>query len=361
VTLTNFPFDPLLDLAPWLGQRQASFRFDLINRVSGIHLGEVHPLRSASLSHDTTAVIKRKLSIALGVNDTADINPITDMIRLTMVFPGGQEYPLGEYVFTDSTYQLFTSGQLSNMVLNDMMFIVDQQIETTFSGRDDSRPSAFTNGTDISVTLENLLRDQPIRITIEESEFITTDSWSAGTMRGQIIEALCLTGDYFSPWFGNDGVLHFIRSFNPALKIPDFDWDEGNQVLRSSITQTSNVLTAPNRFIVISNAPTDSNVPTSGTADVPVNAPHSIENRGFVIPLVTDLQALTGDQCTAIATNLVQRQSVIQTTTVTTAPDPRHDSYNVINWQGELWLELGWSMTLTEGQPMSHTLRKAYR
>jgi hypothetical protein len=361
VTLTNFAYDPILDLAPWVGQRQATFRFDLINRVSGIHLGEVHPLRSASLSHDTSAVIKRRLTVAFGATDTAAINPITDMIQVTMVFAGGQEYPLGEYVFSDATYQLFTSGQLSNMVLSDMMFIVDQQIETAFSARDDTRPSFYTNGTDISVAIENLLKDQPIRLDIEESEFISVDSWSAGTMRGQIIEALCLSGDYFSPWFGNDGVLHFIRAFNPALKIPDFDWDAGRQVLRSSITQSSNVLTAPNRFVVISNAPTDSNVPTFGSADVPVNAPHSVQNRGFVVASVSDLQALTGEQCTAIANNLVQRQSVIQTSTITTAPDPRHDSYNVIKWQGDLWLELGWSMTLVEGSPMSHTLRKAYR
>lgn len=361
MTLTNFAFDPILDLAPWLGQRQATFRFNLVDRVSGIHLGEVHPLRSASLSHDTAAVIKRRLTVAFGAADTAAINPITDMIHVAMVFPGGQEYSLGEYVFSDATYQLFTSGQLSNMVLSDMMFIVDQQIETAFTARNDTRPTSFINGTGTSVCIEDLLKDLPIRLLIEESEFISTDSWSAGAMRGQILEALCLTGDYFSPWFGNDGALHFIRSFNPALKVPDFDWDAGNQVLRSSITRSSNVLTAPNRFVVISNASADSNVPTFGSADVPVNAPHSIQNRGFVIPLVTDLQALTGVQCTAIAINLVQRQSVIQTSTITTAPDPRHDSYNVIKWQGELWLELGWSMTLAEGSPMSHTLRKAYR
>jgi hypothetical protein len=247
------------------------------------------------------------------------------------------------------------------MVLSDMMFVIDQQIETAFTARNDQRPTFFFNGTDISVCIQELLKSLPVQFTIEESEFASTDSWAAGTMRGQVIEALALTGGYFSPWFGNDGILHFINAFNPALKIPDFDWDVGRQVMRSSITQTSNVLLAPNRFIVISNAPLDSKVPTFGSADVPVNAPHSIENRGFVVPLVTDLQALTGPQCTAIANNLVQRQSIFQTTTVTTAPDPRHDSYNVIKWQDDLWLETGWSMTLVEGSPMTHTLRKAYR
>lgn len=360
MTLTNFPFDPLLDLAPWVGQRQASYRFDLINRVSGIHQGEIHPIRGASLSHDTGRVIKRQLTIGLGTADAALINPITDMVTVIMVFPGGQEYRLGEYVFTDASYQRFTSGQLGNLVLGDKMFIVDQQIEKAFTARRAFAAFYNSDATSISVCLTQILNDLPVQFNIEATTFSTVDSWPAGTMRGQILEALALTGDYFSPWFDNNGVLRFIRTFNPAMKIPDFDWDEGNQVIRSSISEGSNVLTAPNRFIVISNASNSTNQPVFGSADVPVNAPHSIENRGFVIPQVTDLQALTKVQCTAIAENLVQRQTVFETTQLTTAPDPRHDSYNVIKWLGESWLELSWTMPLVEGQPMSHSLRKAY-
>lgn len=361
MTLTNFPYDPLLDLAPWMGQRQATFRFDLTNRVSGFNLGEIHPIRSAQLSHDTSRVIKRELSLSLGVDESASINPITDMVRVTMVFPTGAEYPLGNYIFTDASYQVFTSGELSNMVLNDEMYIIDQQIEKGFTARNSAIQIGFANGSSIPSCITRLLEDQPVQFTIENSPFSSVDSWSAGATRGQIIEALALTGDYFSPWFGNDGILHFIRAFNPAMKIPDFDWDEGNVVMRSSILQSSDILNAPNRFIVISNQPGDTSAPTYGQADAPQNAPHSISNRGFVIPSVVDLQALTSVQCAAIASNMVQRQAVFETTTVTTAPDPRHDSYNVIKWRGDLWLELGWTMTLTEGQPMSHTLRKAYR
>lgn len=360
MTLTNFPYDPVLDLAPWLGQRTASFRFNLINRVSGIHLGEITPIRGATLSHDTGRAIKRQLNISLGTTDAALVNPVTDMVTVTMFFPNGAEYPLGEYVFTDASYQRFTSGRLGNLVLGDMMFIVDQQIEKAFTARRAFVPIYNSDSTSISVCLEQVLRDLPIQFSVEATTFSTVDSWSAGTMRGQILEALALTGDYFSPWFDNNGVLRFIRAFNPATQIPDFDWDEGNQVIRSSISEGSNVLTAPNRFVVISNASNSTNQPVFGSADVPVNAPHSKENRGFVIPQVNDLQALTQVQCTAVAENLVQRQTVFETTQVTTAPDPRHDSYNVIKWLDELWLELGWSMTLTEGQPMSHSLRKAY-
>lgn len=370
--LTNFPYDPLLDLAPWVGQRQCTYRFNLVNGVSGENKGEIHPIRGASLSHDTSRTIKRQLSLSLGVEDTALINAIQDRITVTMVFPNGQEYPLGRYMFTAESDQVFTSGELANVVLNDEMYLVDQAItqgfdgsSTSLSGSDSSGAGGSASGAaagfSITSIITALFQSLPVQIRIESSPFTSRQSWGIGTMRGSIVEALALTGDYFSPWFGNDAFMHFIRAFNPANKIPDFDWDQGNQVMRSSIVKTSNILNAPNRFVVISAAPSSTRQPTFAQANVPVNAPHSFEHRGFIIADVRDVSAATTAQCAAIAQNLVERQTVFETIRIDTAPDPRHDSYNVVKWLGDLWLELAWSMTLTEGQPMSHTLRKAYR
>jgi hypothetical protein len=360
MTLTNFPPDDLLDLPPWIGQRQASFRFQLANRVSGINLGPITPIKGAQLGHNTSRIIKRQLTMALGVEESASINPLTDQVEVFMVFPDGVEYPLGQYIFTDASYQQFVDGTLSNMTLNDKMYIIDQQIETAFSSLTIGQGN-FPGGVSVARLIAKLLADQPVQFSIEATEFGSFDSWSAGTTRGQILESLALTGDYFSPWFDNTGVMRFIRAFNPINRVPDFDWDSGKQVVRASILQSSNIFTAPNRYIVISNAPSDTNVPTYGSADVPQNAPHSIASRGFVIPQVVDLQALTSIQCAAIAENLVQRQTVFETINIATAPDPRHDSYNVIKWQDSLWLELSWTLTLTEGAPMQHTFRRAYR
>lgn len=363
--LTNFPYDPLLDLAPWMGQRQASFRFGLFNRVTGQNLGEIHPLRDRSqLSHNTNSTVKRKMTLYLGLDETRDINPVTDGVTLTMFFPNGQEYPLGRYVFSDASFQVFTNGRMVNALLSDEMYIVDQQIQVGFSTRNLVAPAlvdGLSTAAAVPDTIIRLLSDQPVQLDIEPTPFASSQAWSAGARRGSILETLALSGDYFSPWFDNQGVMRFIRAFNPAMRIPDFDWDRGRQVLRSDILNSNNVLSAPNRFIVVSNAPADASVPTFGVADVPVNAPHSIENRGFVIPEVTDLQALTPEQCTAVAANLVQRQAVFEVYTLTTAPDPRHDSYNVIKWQDELWLELGWTLPLSEGEPMSHQLRRAFK
>jgi len=361
--LTTLPHDPLLDLDPWVGQRQCSFRFNLTNSLTGENLGEITPIRGASLTHDTTRTIKRQLTLSLGVADTAAINVVTDRVSPFMVFPDGQEYPLGTYMFTDASRQVFasaptgrhTAGGLADVSLNDEMFLVDQQIEKGISG-------ILSNGVNLAVStvIQLVLTGLPITYTLEPNTFQSTESWGVGTNRGQILEALSVTGDYFSPWFGNDSKLHFIRTFDPNTQIPALDFDTGNKVIREPILETDDLLSAPNVFIVISNAANDSDLPTVGTANVPVNAPHSVVNRGFAVPSVQNLQLSTNAQATAVAQGLANRQTVFERVSLTTAPDPRHDSYDVIKWQDDLWLELAWSMALVEGGAMNHLLRKSY-
>jgi hypothetical protein len=356
--VTNFPHDPLLDLEPWVGQRQASFRFERSNGVTGEKLSDIHPLRGASLSHDTSRVIKRQLTLSLGVVDTSLINPVTDRINPFMVFPNGAEYPLGRYMFTDASRQVFssgipsphTAGGLANMTLNDEMFLVDQQIEKGINAVGESVVTAITR----------VLQDVDADYDLEATPYQAAEAWSIGTSRGSILESLSVSGDYFSPWFGNDSKLHFIRTFDPATKVPDLDYDAHNQVLRDAILETDDLLTAPNRFIVVSNAADDPDAEVVGTADVPSTAPHSITNRGFVIPQVENLQLSDATQATAVAQGLAQRFTVFERVGLTTPPDPRLDSYNVIRWQGDNWLELAWTMELEEGAAMSHLLRKSY-
>lgn len=356
--LTTFPHDPLLDLEPWVGQRQCTFRFDRSNRVTGEKLGQINPIRGATLTHDTTRTIKRQLNLSLGVADTATIDAVSDRISLFMVFPNGQEYPLGNYMFTDASRQVYrstpagshTAGGLANVTLNDEMFLVDQQITAGISAVNAGVTAAIID------TLDGL----PVTFTLEPSPYQSTESWGIGIGRGQILESLSISGDYFSPWFGNDGKMHFIRTFDPATAIPDFDFDAHKKVIREPILETDDLLTAPNRFVVISNAPTDASVQVVGIYDVPPNAPHSIVNRGFVIAQVDDRQIADASQATSVARGLGIRGTVFERVGLTTPPDPRHDSYNVIRWQGDLWLELAWGMNLSAGGAMSHLLRKSY-
>lgn len=341
--------DPFFDLIDGTGQRSASYRFDVIDGVTGGKIGSLTPVRGGTLDHDTTRTIKRSLSLTLGVGDSRDIDPVNNQIAPYMVLPTGTEYSLGRYVFTDDSRQFFTAGRISSVSLVDEMLIVDQQIETGLSGVDRS----------VEVVIQEALKGFEFILDLEASPYASQQSWAAGANRGSVLQALALVGDYFSPWFDFRRHLRFIRSFDPAKVPAKFDYDTGNQVLRVGIVETDDLLVVPNRFVVISNTNTG-NSPVFGTADVPDSAPHSIGKRGFVIPSVQDLSALDSAQAQAIATNLALRQTVFERVTLQTPPDPRHDSYDVVTWQGEQWLELAWSMRLEEGAPMSHVLRKAY-
>jgi hypothetical protein len=349
-TLTNYEFDSVLDLPPWMGQQSISFRFQLINGVTGENRGYITPLRGGSLTHDTARTIKRQLTLNLGLDDAALINPISDRILLTMIDSSGRSWPLGRYMFTDRSITVTTAGDLANVVLNDEMFLVDQPITVGLDAGILGIDSA------IAKTLAGL----PIDYILAQSNFTSGQAWGIGTHRGAILSALAIAGDLFSPWFDNNGTMRFLRTFNPADQIPDFDFDAGNKVYRQGIVETSDLLTAPNRFIVISNLPNGSGE-VVGTADVPANAPHSIPNRGFAITKVETIQLTNPSQATAVAQGMANRETVFERVTLTTAPDPRHDSYNVVKWRGELWLELAWSMSLVAGGGQTHLLRRGYR
>jgi hypothetical protein len=349
--LTTLPFNSQFDLDPWVGQRSSTFTFERINGLTGEHLGFVTPLRNATLSHDTNRTIKRQLNINFGAADAAAMTPLTDRIDLTMIAGDGTSWPLGRYMFTDDTDKLTTSGHIDDMVLNDEMFLVDQEI---VSGIDAATKS-------IPIVVQQIMQELGIPQQVESSPFMSAQSWSAGAMRGQILEALSVSGDYFSPWFDNNKKFRMIRSFNPSTQVPQFDFDAGNQVIRDSITHSSNLLTSPNRFLVTSNTNTGGNsLPISAVATVPPTAPHSFANRGFYITQSVNIQLTDSNQAQAVAENLANRFTVFETATLSTALDPRHDSYDVINWQGDLWLELGWNMNLTSGGVMTHVMRKAY-
>lgn len=339
-----------LNLSAAVGQQVSSYRFDLINGVTGQRLGTIKPIRTGTLTMDTSRTTKRDLSLALGKADTAAINVLTDRIVPYMVIPGyaADAFPLGRYQFTDPSRQPSTGGRTSNVQLSDEMFLVDQQISQGIAGA----------GRDLMLVILDVVAGLGLTLDIEPSPYVSADAWTLGATRGQILDAIAVAGDWLSPWFDNRGTLRFRRTFNPADVVPTLDLDSGYQVIRSSIIETDNVLTAPNRFIVIGNSNSDPTV--VGIADVSPNAPNSIARRGFAIPDIRSLQLTDATQAAAVARGLAQRNTIFEMVELTTPADPRHDGYDVVRWQGENWLELGWSMPLLPGAPMRHRMRKAY-
>lgn len=336
--------------------QDCTFAFDLIEAASGMKVRTLTPYADTTpnLSHDTTASIKRQLSLALSPADTAAIDPIAHRIRPYLVDVTGRRWPLGRYMFSDFSRKVTTAGRLAAPILMDEEFIIDQPLVAAFP------PGAALTAVANLITV--LMANYPtVDYTVDASPFTTPNTWSFGTSGLTILSDLALQGAYFAPWMGNDAQLHVIQSFDPATKIVDIDWDRYVHVYADSISETDDLLDSPNQFIVVSNNPdAASGAPIVGSYNIPTTAPNSITNRGFVIPAIFQLQVISPAQAAAVATTIGLTATVFERVTLSTYPDPRHDSYNVIRWNGANWLELGWSMDLIAGGTMTHEIRKAY-
>lgn len=352
MTLTTFAFNKWLDMPRYRGQRVERFRFEWRNGLTNETLGWLQPLKDSSpptISHDTSQSIKRRLSLGLGVRDTAEINPISDRI-LPWMYVGDARWPLGRYMFTDDTRFDSTRGERGSFVLMDEGFAIDQDLLGNYA-----------SSQSVSLAIEGLVNQVTfIEQQLEATEFNATGGFTAGSTRGQALSAYATQGDYFPYWMDHTGLFRMIRTFDPATRVVDLDYDVNPRVRLGSIARTSDVLNAPNRFVVIGNGGESAADAIWGFYDVPPSAPHSIANRGFVLARTEQLQVASSAQAAAAARNMGIRQTIYERISFETPLDPRHDSYNVLRFQGVNWLELAWNMTLQPGAAMQHTVRKAY-
>jgi hypothetical protein len=350
VPYTTKERNPFLELVDGFGIRTLSYQFQHYNGVTGQNYSDLNPyITSAQLSHDITRIIKRQLNMLLTVADTSAINTITDRIALFMVV-GGMKFPLGRYMFTDNLQQVSTGGNQANVQLVDEMFMIDQPISTSFSSQDN-----------VTVAISRLLKDIKVLVRAETSPYLANVSSPIGDQRGQILQTLSTQGDYQTPWMDHNGLFRMVRTIDPAATEATIDFDTEKRIIGDTISRTTDILTAPNRFIVVSNGSGASESPIVGQYDIPPSAPHSIQNRGFVIANVTDVQLSSDTQAIAVARNIGLRSLVVERATFDSAPDPRHDSYDVCIFDGAQWLEVAWSLNLDPSGTMNHTLVKAYQ
>lgn len=342
--------DPWLDLDESVGIRTSTFRFSHYDGITGQFLADLTPyISNPVLRHDTARTVKRNLSLTLGIADTATINPLRDRIGVYMDFRGTQ-WPLGRYMFTDNLSQVTSAGNLASVQLVDEMFRVDQGISTPFNSYNEN----------VAIAVTKLLDPLDMNLRIDATGSTSAVSSAIGTGRGSILNTLSNQGAYETPWMNNNGQFRMIQAVDAAFSPAAIDFDTEDRIFAGTITRTVDILNAPNRFIVVSNGTGARGAAVVGTYDVPATAPHSIQNRGFVIPSVTDMQVNSASEAIAAATGIGLRATVVERAVLSTPPDPRHDSYDVCIFAGLRWKEVAWSMVLEEGGAMSHTLVRAY-
>lgn len=331
-----------------------SWRFDLINANKVI--GEIHPTKGeVSISHDVDGVVMRTLSgIKLDEVESADVDTLNDEVRVYMLDEHGDDNPMGVFRFTGQTQELSSLDPLLHGDMGDRGVLLERSTERFYG---------VQTQVGIRSTIASVLRDAGItQLSVDPTAAIVEGSigWDIGTSYGQILQDLCLLGGYYNPWFDADGICQVkqkVTDLNTA-PVPVLVYAEGTNILRRTSTLSSDLLAAPNRFIVVSSGPTD--YPIVGTYDVPASAPYSIQARGgLVVPDVTSVQGVAnvGDAA-ARAREIAQTKLPFETLSFSSPVDPRHSAFDVVEYLGERWLETVWGMQLVAGGEMTHTLQR---
>ena len=347
--------------------REESVRFDLLDNANNL-LGELAVDRRSEpeIVNDVNRPIRRTLDgitippRSLLERDSPrffadDINPLTMRLRPVWRLQSGDEYPLGIFLWGDDSSSVRTYGQPRDASLTDQCTILDQDL---------IRNVGLPVGTVVSDAITAFLTTLAITdYTVEASAVQTTApiGWAAGRDRGMtVLESLHLLAGFLPPYFGNAGSYVARSAPNLSIAPPDFAYGYGTVMLRDSIVESSDILSAPNIYIVIDGSATDDAL--VGTFEVPASAPHSFANRGFYVPRTLDVQGLQNQQAAdnAAAAAYVKDSSTYSWLSFDTPPDPRHDTFNVVAVDGVNYRQQSWRLRCSHGAAMNHDLRGAY-
>lgn len=338
-------------------RRKETVRFDVLD-TSGSKLGEVNPIRSRipRVDLNINRAIKRTMpNFAVDAAQAADIDLVADRIQPVWVLQTGDEYPLGVFLFGDGTRRRFTYGQPLDATLVDHGYVLDQGVERSVGF--DVGANAVTEAAALAAeVLPSVVQD----VTPSTFTIASPVAWPAGTKRSEIINDLLGKAGYYSPWFSNAGELTMRPVPDLSTAAPDFTYESGAKIIAGTITEANDLLSAPNRYLVVDQTQPDS--PIYGSYDIPDDAPNSVVRRGFPVLRKIDQKGLaSNDEAVSAAMAVaLQDASAYEHVAFSATPDPRHDSFNIVQYLGLSYREQSWVLALKPGGPHSHDLRRVY-
>lgn len=349
--------EDLLDLAPNVGQRASTIRWDVLDQTLS-KIGEVQPDTdpTSRITLNVNRTVKRDLqAVTLGPSEQADLNPFAHRLRPTWVLSTGDEYPCGVFVLGSMDRLRWEWGLDARVTAVDQTIILDDPIVASIAldTGDDVRAAIVAQFVDAAVPSYNV--DPEIATTIGAPIL-----WPVGTSRLQVLNDLAAMAGAYSAFFDNDGVGRVIRIPDLTAGDPDHVYASGGRIIAGTMVESDDLLEAPNRFLVIDTSARD--VPVFGVYHVPDEAAHSFVNRGFYVTETIEEQGLTSNaeaEARALAA-YAQSRGGYQWVQFSSPPDPRHDTFQTVEYLGERYREQGWSLVLEEGTEMTHDLRRVY-
>jgi len=357
-----------LDVFEGRSQRFESCRFDLYH-VNGRRLGELMIDRDQPprITNDTSRTLRRTLddlrilSRPLVDQDEQHIyaDEYTSIVSRVHAFwlidIGGtlSEYPLGVFLFANDSTTRTTAEDIRTSQLVDQCALLDQPLDQSLG---------FSAGQSITAALHVLadLAGVPLerrKIEASSAKFGAQVAWTPGRDTFlTAMESCCLAAGFLPAYFDNSGFLVCRSAPDIEHDAVDYHYGLNTVVIDGSITMTQDQLVAPNRYVVIGG---NTEAPIIGIYDVPDSAPHSFVNTGVRRRRTTDVQGI-GDTATATSaayTSYVADRASYVWLSFDTPVDPRHDTWDVIDFDGDRLVQTAWSLVCRHGSTMQHTCR----
>jgi len=325
--------------------------------------------QAPTLTNNINSDVKRTLSgLVLPPSVTADIDTLANRVRPWMVMQDGTEYPLGVFVFADASRARTTAYDATTgvpaTVAPDGLFTTGTLADLLATLNQGSRGINFYGpGTLVTDALEQqLLAGNITDYVIEPSDaqIAQWTVWAPNTKRSTVINDLCKLGGYYSLYFDNMGTAQAKQV--PALEGAEaqFVWEPGANVLADSIVESDDLLKAPNTYVVVNTAHTES--PIWGQWLVPASAPHSYANRGFWVVAEYDIQGVNSNGRAKVAAKAIGQADFASYRWVNleTAIDPTYDTFNIVEYRGDKYRTQSWEFQLSATATMKHEARRIW-
>lgn len=344
----------LLDLPAGQGIVGSSIRWDLVS--DGANAGQIHPVVGGNMTNDPTASVCRTVrGLRLTPSDYAAIDLFADRVRVWWVLADGTEWSLGVFAFVDPTEEETTAGTSVTVSLYDRWLDLDQPVTHSVS----VPPGGVFTDTMRALVIEAGIEDtsglQP-----SGNRALDPLNWPIGTGRGRIIRELAELAGHLPPYFDRDGVF---TSRGPD-KVTEswghrYDLGAGSRVVRGSVRRPRKSVDAAGQHVVVSNGPT--NGPIVGTATVDPSSPLHPQRRRSVRTEVHQVQGIAStDAANRLAAVYAAKAAIdYDTLEFAATPDPRHDTWDVVEFDQTFYREVAWTLPLSATGTMTHRLTRS--
>lgn len=340
--------------------REIAYKIKILRNNASVSTLEWDADDAPSVDMDSEAEIKSSLQGTFLINP--DYDPLKDELQPVIV-TDGQETPLGVYACATPSY----SGEGSSRRMTIEAYDRCWKVQST-------RTEAvlhFSAGTKYMAAIDQLLTGAGISLIMRtDSEAVfpaDREDWDIGTDYLTIINDLLKEMNYNPLWFDAGGYAHIEPYTPPSSAVIKRNYsarDIRRLPMLPGCEEETDIFSAPNVFICIcSNADRTASLVAISVNDSPMSS-KSVFRRGRRIVEVVKVDQIADQAALQAYADRLRTDSMMATQAVTfyVPAEGGHGMQDVISIDhpdvGGIYMELGWSLTMAQGESMAITARR---